>query len=769
MRRVVLILLDAFRWDFTERTSAFRELAASSIITGNLEEPFGFCPRAAYFSGSGLAEQGFSHMWGRSPSQSPFSWLNFVDKKNLDGLAAKGQSQHLLQYLKSRLDSLSNPYVRRYGHIPAVPTKRLKNFFLQEQASPWDSSYPLSSIFKILDDSGREWMEVSWPFDGEKTDAQVMEDFDRRVTSTQDFIFLHFTELDSLGHRFGPGSLEVTECLVRLSKIVEHIIGCSAFIEEPPVFIIFGDHGMIPVLHGVNIIERIEEVIKRYDLDLDYFVDSTMVRFWGRECSLAKIKSEIPDNERIFFVDESHFVTLGLKEISKTNGELFLIARPGVVFQPNYFDSSEVITIKGMHGYMPEVRDNKGAFLIFDPRHRPQTAHRGLLDFKAKYIFELLNTLLFSERDYCEEINQKLLNGNPSVSRSLQPSDPHHYDTLLGRLIEENVDKSVLDSLYLMGSFARGDLPKNLSAGTPLNDLDLGFSGDTPNSGSLINRVPLIESLNVKYVDFGPIRTQDIPRLHPCRLADYDFVDHARRFDSSSKSFKRDNFHFILSPSAISQTEVVNLIINRQAGYLSALFNLSTIPRTDIESQAAKLIIGFADMFLISIGDYSPKNDVKASRTRDFSHFFTDDFRSALVDAINFKSGQISRMPSRALEPTFLLSMKTDLQNRLDAFGVNPFAQMIEFVDEKKCPWVDGFSEPNFGLFLFNDGVRETSNWRGRLYSSLNIMFDGLNLSPLDRKYKIIRELGKAFEMRTFVNDQPLESRILKAWYEIKS
>ena len=46
----LLVLVDAFRRDYLERTSFIHRLAAGSAV-GSLREDFGFVPRAAYFGG----------------------------------------------------------------------------------------------------------------------------------------------------------------------------------------------------------------------------------------------------------------------------------------------------------------------------------------------------------------------------------------------------------------------------------------------------------------------------------------------------------------------------------------------------------------------------------------------------------------------------------------------------------------------------------------------------------------------------------------------
>ena len=66
-----MLLIDAMRWHYLARTT-FLRACASEGVSGRLEEPFGFTPRAAYFKGLDVEPSGFTHMFEWNPSDSPF-------------------------------------------------------------------------------------------------------------------------------------------------------------------------------------------------------------------------------------------------------------------------------------------------------------------------------------------------------------------------------------------------------------------------------------------------------------------------------------------------------------------------------------------------------------------------------------------------------------------------------------------------------------------------------------------------------------------------
>ena len=71
MRLTLLLLVDALRHDYVERTQFLRALAGAGA-TARLREDFGFVPRAAYFGGLSPEQYGFTNMYCCDPVASPF-------------------------------------------------------------------------------------------------------------------------------------------------------------------------------------------------------------------------------------------------------------------------------------------------------------------------------------------------------------------------------------------------------------------------------------------------------------------------------------------------------------------------------------------------------------------------------------------------------------------------------------------------------------------------------------------------------------------------
>ena len=64
-----------------------------------------------------------------------------------------------------------------------------------------------------------------------------------------DLLYIHFHEIDDMGHSYGPGSEEYRDALIRVDAYLSDII---AALPEDTLIAIFADHGMHPTTDGGN-------------------------------------------------------------------------------------------------------------------------------------------------------------------------------------------------------------------------------------------------------------------------------------------------------------------------------------------------------------------------------------------------------------------------------------------------------------------------------------------------------------------------------------
>ncbi len=109
---VLLLLLDAFRADYLEKTSYLRELAAAGTC-GRFREPFGFAPRASYFGGLTPGQAGYSHLYWLDPQASPFhAASHYPEPRTLTAACGSAIREQIRRLAASQV----TPYASAYVH-----------------------------------------------------------------------------------------------------------------------------------------------------------------------------------------------------------------------------------------------------------------------------------------------------------------------------------------------------------------------------------------------------------------------------------------------------------------------------------------------------------------------------------------------------------------------------------------------------------------------------------------------------------------------------
>ncbi|HUU35530.1 MAG TPA: alkaline phosphatase family protein, partial [Vicinamibacterales bacterium] len=368
---VVFLLVDALRHDYVGRTRFLADVAARSV-TGQLEEPFGFCPRGAYFGGLTMAEQGYTNLFRFDPARSPFGWT-----RELAGSAGAGDASlraALRPGIVARAKAVVPPFAAMYLDPLDIPLPWLSYFDVCERVGPASASVGYRSLFHDLDGRGDPWLDVSWPYlgwTGPLTSGRVAGMALEALRPAHRFAFIHLPELDMIGHAFGPGSRELQAALEDTDRLCELLCARIGEIYRDPVIVIAGDHGMLPVVRRVDVAQALAATGLRFGDEIAYFIDSTMVRLWGfTPSALPRALDALAACGGGRLLDDDDWRRYGLAGIDARNGQAIVLADPGVLFTPNFFDWGGNGTIRGMHGYAPDVIDNRAALMVYRP-HAP--------------------------------------------------------------------------------------------------------------------------------------------------------------------------------------------------------------------------------------------------------------------------------------------------------------------------------------------------------------------------------------------------------------
>jgi hypothetical protein len=645
---LLMILLDGFRHDYLPHTTYLRNLADVSLL-GTLKEPFGFCPRAAYFGGIEPSQSGFTNMFWLDPENSPFSLARFLDQSAVRTIPSLHHDARI--FIEREARSRCSPFTASYISSLAIPLSYLHLFDVAEKAAPWEPGVGYRSVFHALDEKRVQWFDCCWPeYRGLKdtTDSSILRYSLEQIRSDHTLAFIHFNSLDGIGHVPGPGSPECIEAIENLDGMVQRLVHHCSQCHDALDLMIFGDHGMVTIARNFDISRSINESGLTPCRDYYYFIDSTMVRFWFVSSNARKIMenhlSSIPAGS---IVDDRMRYDLGFANCDPRNGDLFFLAHPGIQFFPNFFQATGKPP-NGMHGYHPDCPDNQALFLVHQTQQKTparitsinatQVFHTccDLLELDTIRFDKTLSTLHSSHR--IPQVPRFSISTNPDIGAVVQ----NHLD-----LMVEEIRQTApgTQAVILTGAFGRGEGSVLCSEGPPrpLNDYDVlvacdeGFRPHLKFLGKT-----LAARIGIDYVDLGPLDPNWFDKLCLTMFTfDLKYGSETLWGDGSLlESIPR------FAPSEIPLEEGYKLLQNRISGLLIGLRpNLFSSPhRTPSESfflihQIVKAAIAIGDFHLLTIGEYCSSYRQRLERLFSLRHALDidQDLISLLERAYKFK------------------------------------------------------------------------------------------------------------------------------------
>jgi hypothetical protein len=612
-RMLLMILLDGFRHDYLRHTRYLRTLARTSLV-GRFKEPFGFCPRAAYFGGIEPSQSGFTNMFWLDPENSPFSVSRFLDLVAVRSVPSLQQEARI--FIEDQARSRCSAFAASYITSLAIPFSCLHMFDVAEKAAPWDPGVGYRSVFHALNEKGLPWFECSWPEYNQlknPTDPTILEHALEHIKGNHVLAFIHFNSLDGIGHAPGPGSLKCVEAIEALDLIVHRLVNHCSQCHDALDLMIFGDHGMVTVAKNFDISGPLEETELAPGRDFYYFIDSTMARFWFVTRAARKIMEErLAALKEGSIIDDRMQQELGIASCDPRNGELFFLAHPGIQFFPNFFQASGNPPA-GMHGYHPDCPDNQALFLVHTHK---QDLPVHLSTVTATQVFHTCCDLLDLDNIAFDRAESVLHDKHrrPDISRFCIVDNPEITAAVQSHLelIVEEIRRTTPDAeaVILTGGFGRGEGSVICSDGSPrpLNDYDLLVACDERHRLTLksLGR-SLATKIGIDYVDIGPLNPGYFNKVSPT-LFTYD-LKYGSQTIWGNELFLDSIPGF--APSQISLEEGLQLLQNRVAGLLLALkphmfasANWTESESTFLIHQMAKAAIAIGDFRLLALGDY---------------------------------------------------------------------------------------------------------------------------------------------------------------------
>ena len=359
-----IILIDALRSDdLDEEVTPFLWQLSSRGSHAAVIETCAFQTRPAFFAGLEPEASDICHLFEYNPELSPFRFI-----RRWRFLAEGGErisrraTRSVVRRIARRID-----LQRGFGASAkvldccAIPFRLLPFFasserYFTDQPDIFPGRATLFDRFRAV---GKSWKWIGYPRHYGSVEAVLK---GLKESTPADVVYLHFSELDWIGHRNGPHSVEGRKFLERLDKILSDLIRPA--LENGRRAVVFGDHGMAAVERIVDINKRLDCLTLRPGRDYVYFLDSTQARFW-----FLQPRSEGPIREVLEGLPVGHVLEaeerkrLGLNFSHNRFGDLIFALSGGVIIHPSFFADGRAAP-KGMHGYLPDVLANRTQVIV---------------------------------------------------------------------------------------------------------------------------------------------------------------------------------------------------------------------------------------------------------------------------------------------------------------------------------------------------------------------------------------------------------------------
>lgn len=396
--KVLMVLIDALRWDYLNAEDApfLYSLLEKGIYVRNLKIGPGFCERSEILTGAHSDQTDNFIAFTYAPNQSPFKqlgkcqfltstadWVSDTIPKLLgDSLGRVFDKAH------GRLRSRLTHVCRRFGGyaLNRIPFQFLHLFALTEDSVDHTEpgAFLVPSLFDLAREAGLSWY---YAFPTLATDLQGTydENFKKLVDSfSQPYNLYLFAigHLDTICHTYGTSRESRQRTLKQVDEWMKFLYEEFTKVNPEGTVLFFGDHGMVEVEQLFDAESRLLTFVKKRQWhiprDLVYFLDSTMVRVWGRKSEECR---ELFDDEywktHGQVINEELAQRFNIPIHHRRYGDVIWWADPGVCVFPDFFRRHQ--PPKGMHGYDPNHDDMKGTAIVVGSSVPAKYIEEGLL------------------------------------------------------------------------------------------------------------------------------------------------------------------------------------------------------------------------------------------------------------------------------------------------------------------------------------------------------------------------------------------------------
>ena len=383
-RPIILIILDAFRWDYLNPIDApfLWNCAQHGLYARKLVTTSGFTQRSALFCGTFPDKSGNFTMFCYDPIHSPFRFLRKYSP--VLWLAERIINKKIRGAYRLNL-WLRQKYIYQHAQKYAVhpSTAEIPLYLLPLISITEDQKYinkpgsfKVESIFDVFHRVGISYLYLMFPV----VNCQDDEVYERTINhiesgkNTIDVYFLQFSDTDFYMHKYGTESILRRKVVGEIDRKIRDIWDVANRERGGATLVIVGDHGMMDVKEYFDVATIVQQEAKavrlKHSQDYFLFLDSTFARIWKLKNNSAVREFIKRIESRPEMLDRGKFLSLQLAKKyripypDRKYGDLIWWASPGVLIYPDYFHGGWE-RCKAMHGYESTYDRMKGMAIIY--------------------------------------------------------------------------------------------------------------------------------------------------------------------------------------------------------------------------------------------------------------------------------------------------------------------------------------------------------------------------------------------------------------------
>jgi len=367
-------MLDAFGYNqvLSNPDNYLTELIQESIF-GSVEPLFAFRGiQPTIFSGLNPNKHGIWMDYYFDEERSSYKWTRRTLIPSLENIKNRITDNFIKKVITAPI-CYTSKFIYNYSQFPRstlIPWNQLKNFrfSMVDKITKPKVLQPFDTIFDIFKKNKITYDVIDFPNVHSDSDTLKKIKLARKESFKKDFYFFRFFDLDGIVHDNGIKSEKTRKGLIKTANLIKNVKKMIESKIDDYYLLVFSDHGMVEVTEFIDSKDLLEEINNKIGQDIQYFIDSIMIRFKVKDKSKIELLHE--------FLKEREYGTVLNEEITKKYnvnmddnryGDVVFVLKKGKIFLPNFYQAKG--KIKAMHGYHEEDIDLNPFILLYNKQN----------------------------------------------------------------------------------------------------------------------------------------------------------------------------------------------------------------------------------------------------------------------------------------------------------------------------------------------------------------------------------------------------------------